>query len=245
VVRSSAASDVYKRQRIFYEKDNIFGKHQMSLIANDDFMYTYQFESLPTNKIILLSVTDATPGDSYIARYKDFGKLGGLTFSIVDGQLTVYSSLAALKAGSSAGYFRENNGDLYVKMVTITEDRSISMQWTTDFVVPPLDTDGDGHSDAIEIATASNNEMVRDPGDAADLGFNFANTVDGWQTSGTVGSASIANSSYQIVSNGIDPNLLKNNLAFDSYKVPSIFANVKSNVTGSFQLYWATQDDPI
>ena len=211
--------------------------HQLPVIVNDNFLYTYQYENLPTTKLINHHVFDANVGDTYISRYKDFGKLGGLTVNASTGVFTAFTSLAALQNSTGAGFYKEPLGDLYIKTKATQNDQHYTIQWVTNFVVSPLDTDGDGYIDSVE---AQNNRL---PTDAFDLGFTFSNNTDGWQTSGTIASASIANSSYQIQSNGNDPQLIRTNLSFEANSVPVLFADIKSNATGTFQLFWTTEDD--
>jgi len=222
--------------------------HQLPVIVNEGFLYTYQYESLPMNlnnistKYIQQRVLDANIGDSYVSRFKDFGKFGGLnvTQQLPTGTLTVYESRSLLESGTTSGYYIEPMGDLYIKSVATTNDQTYAIRWTTDFAVPPLDTDGDGYVDSLE------GPLDRLPTDASDLRFTFTSTSDNWTTSGTIGSTCVAcNSAWQINSNGNDANIIRDNLNFVGNKVPTIMADVNSNIAGFFKLYWTTESEPF
>ena len=225
----------------FYDRFGAtFNYHQMSIIVNDNFIYTYQFEQLPTSKLVNQTVYDASVGDSYISQYKDFGKLGGLTVTASTGTFTAYTSLAALQSGNNAGYFIEPLGNLYIKSIASTNDQSYSIIWTTNFVVPSLDTDGDGYVDSLE---ASNNRV---PTEAYDLRFTFNQTTDNWISDGTISSTCVAcNGAWQINANGTDAHIIRDNLNFDANKVPTILADINSNSIGFFKLYWTTESEPF
>lgn len=214
--------------------------HQLPVIVNDGFLYTYQYESLPSTKIVRQHVMDAVVGDSYISRYKDFGKLGGLTVTASHGPFTAYTSLAALQSGSTAGYFKENLGDLYIKSKATTNDQLYEIRWTTNFVVPPLDTDGDGYVDSLEASTA------RVPTEAYDLRFTFNQTTDNWTSDGTIASTCVAcNGAWQINANGADAHISRDNLNFDANKIPTLLADINANTAGFFKLYWTTASEPF
>jgi hypothetical protein len=225
----------------FYDVFDDFARHQMSLIVNDDFLYTYQLESLPSTKAVLQDVRDATIGDQYISRYKDFGKLGGLLVRNSNYvAIPSYTSLAALKGATTTGCYIEPQGDLYLKTVATKKDEFYLIHWTTDFAVTPLDTDGDGYTDSNEASSS------RNPNSASDLNFNFSTTADNWTSAGTIASTCVGcNSSFTINSNGSDAQIIRNDLNFDANKVQTLFADLKAQVNGNFKLYWTTQDEPF
>ena len=74
---------------LFIRKEMVNGKYITRLVLLDhglyseldeDFIYNYQFESLPSTKSIDVFMDDAEAGDTYLLRFQDFGKLGGLNF---------------------------------------------------------------------------------------------------------------------------------------------------------------------
>ncbi|MDG2417709.1 MAG: T9SS type A sorting domain-containing protein, partial [Saprospiraceae bacterium] len=138
-------------QSVYY----IYGykeKIQLPFIVDEDFLYNYQFESLPSTKSIIVRMDDALAGDNYIIRFKDFGKLGGLNLNFQNGSsLPVSSAINDLMNSTLTAYFIEPNGDAYVKFVATQHTQSFGLDWSTDFVVPILDTDQDGISDRQEI----------------------------------------------------------------------------------------------
>jgi hypothetical protein len=93
---------------------------------------------------------------------------------------------------------------------------------------------------------SSEGPINRSPTDASDLRFTFTSTSDNWTTSGTIGSTCVAcNSAWQINSNGNDANIIRDNLNFVGNKVPTIMADVNSNIAGFFKLYWTTESEPF
>jgi len=131
---------------------------QLPFIVDEDFIYNYQFESLPSTKSIDLFMDDAEAGDTYMLRFQDFGKLGGLNFNV---PLPEYTSMNDLINSIQGGFLKEPNGDLYLKVVAFQHLQSLNISWSTDFSVPILDTDGDGISDRQEIINGTDPfEMV-------------------------------------------------------------------------------------
>ncbi len=217
-----------------------FNHTQMSLIVNDDFLYTYQFESLPKQHNLTQYVSDATIGDHYISRYKDFGKLKLVYVRSSHGKFPRYFSLSKLKNSKSGGYFKEFGGDLYLKTVAVAPDQLYTIIWGFGFKPGPLDSDGDGYTDATEIL----DNFKRNPNLAYDLGFNFSSNSDGWKSKGTIGSTFFVNNAWEINSNGNDPIITRDHLGFNANDVPIIHADVEADITGEFQLFWTTQDEP-
>ena len=123
-------------------------KIQLPFIVGEDFIYNYQFESLPSTKSIDVFMDDAEAGDTYLLRFQDFGKLGGLNLNVT---LPEYTSMNDLTNSNQPGFLIEPNGDFYLKVVAIQHLQSLNISWSTDFNVPILDTDQDGISDRQEI----------------------------------------------------------------------------------------------
>ena len=126
---------------------------QLPFIVNEDFMYNYQFESLPTTKSIDVFMDDAEVGDTYLLQFQDFGKLGGLNFNV---PFPEYTSMNDLTNSTQGGFLNQPNGDLYVKVVAIQHLQNFNISWSSNFNVPILDTDGDGVSDRQEIINGTN-----------------------------------------------------------------------------------------
>jgi len=100
---------------------------------------------------------DAEAGDTYLIRFKDFGKLGGLTLiSQAGSSLPEYISLDELNNSHETAFLSEPSGDLYVKFVAAQHRQRFNINWSRDFTVPILDTDGDGVSDRQEIIDGTN-----------------------------------------------------------------------------------------
>jgi cell surface hyaluronidase len=220
--------------------------HQMSLIVNDGFEYTYQFENLPVTKVVEQRVMDASVGDNYVSRYKNFGKLGGLSVtSPTGGTFINYTSASNLRNGTNAGYFVEPNGDVYIKAVASEPDQIYKMTWTTDFTVPPLDTDGDGFTDSREV-TIANSSGNRSPNTAKDLFFGFNTTTENWTTAGSISSNTVgSNNCWQLNSNGNDPQILRTNLNFSGLQVPTVGVKLTSTLAdNTVKLYWKTVAEP-
>ncbi|WP_147676346.1 G8 domain-containing protein [Algibacter pacificus] len=129
---------------------------QFPFIVNEDFQYTYTFESLPNNKKINIAMENATAGDSYIIKFTDFGNLGGLLLKLAGNTVTESNSLSDLKASNTSNFYMEPNGDLYIKYVATQFNQTMNMQWNTNFAVPMLDTDNDLVSDRQEIENGTN-----------------------------------------------------------------------------------------
>ena len=87
--------------------------HQLPFIVNEGFWYTYQDETLPPQKKVHMYMEDATSGDYYIARFRDFGKFGGLTVTSPNMPVYSKSSLTALDNSTTAAYYRQPGGDLW------------------------------------------------------------------------------------------------------------------------------------
>jgi hypothetical protein len=129
---------------------------QFPFIVNEGFQYTYTFEALPTTRSINIAMENARVGDNYIVRFSDFGKLGGLKLTFGGRSLAESSSLVTLNGASSNSFFREPNGDLFIKFVATQLNQTIGITWSSNFTVPMLDTDNDLISDRTEISNGTN-----------------------------------------------------------------------------------------
>ncbi|MCP3098669.1 hypothetical protein LZ198_07240 [Myxococcus sp. K15C18031901] len=211
--------------------------HQLPFIVNEGFEYTYTYEALPSVKSVAMNLEDATPGDNYVARFKDFGKLGGLRLSASQGGFTSHASLASLRGAASSGYFLQSGGDLYVKAVATAKNQAFAINWDTNFAVPPLDTDGDQMTDAVEIRAG------RHPFDAGDLGAEFvqAGNFEGWGSPVDIAGLTSTNGELAGTSSGIgDAQLTNTAYNFSAGRVAKLQVRMRASQSTGVQLFFAT-----
>lgn len=224
-----------------YYIDGFKEHHQLPFIVNDGFEYTYTYESLPSSRRVRMHMDDATAGDDYIARFKDFGKLGGLSLSSTQGSFPSYSSLASLQAASSSGYYRQSNGDLYIKAVATGKYQRFDISWNTGFTVPALDTDGDQMADGVEISNG------RHPFTATDLAaqFNVNGDAEGWSSYTNVSGAVVSGGALKGTSiNNGDAMVVNSAYNFAASEVPYIKIRMRSSQATSAQIFFATAAAP-
>ncbi len=209
--------------------------HQLPLIVREDFLYTYSYEALPSTKKVIVNFDDAVVGDHFVARFKDFGKLSFLNVS----GMTSRSSLAALKASTTSGYYKENNGDLYIRPVATATQHSYTITWLTNITTPTVDSDGDGISDGAEAAAGTDpfrTVTVTNP--FADSEFDVPGNFEGWDSFYGIGSTSVAGGSLSGQSTLGDPQMFKENLSFDGATVPYLLVRMKASQDGLAQFFW-------
>ena len=129
---------------------------QFPFIVNEGFQYNYTFEALPTTKKINIAMENAKVGDYYIVKFSDFGKLGGLNLTFAGKNLTESNSLGSLNNSNSNSFYKEPDGDVFIKLVATQLNQTINISWSSNFTVPMLDTDNDLMSDRSEIANGTN-----------------------------------------------------------------------------------------
>lgn len=216
--------------------------HQLPFIVNEDFLYTYDYEVLPSTKSIAMHMQDATVGDHYLARFKQFGKLGGLSIASLVGNLTAYSSLNALKQANQSGYYIQPNGDLYLRPVATTDRMLFTIQWTNSIALSPVDSDGDGTSDGNE-ATA-----CRDIMHAKDLQHSFTspNDFEAWTGSNNVVNLRVEDGSLKGTSSATsgDAMVINTTYNFAAQQVPRIYIWMKASSNTGVQLFWKRINDP-
>lgn len=224
-----------------YYIDGYKEHHQLPFIVNEDFLYTYTYEALPTSKFVALRMDDAQAGDDYLVRFTDFGKLGGLSLSSSQGSFTSHSSLSSLQNASSSGYFRESNGDLYIKAVATGKIQNFNISWNTNFTVPVLDSDGDQMADGLEVTSG------RHPFDASDLAAEFASNgnFEGWDqlvniSGGTVSNGMLSGTS---INNG-DAQIVNTDFNFLANEVDQIQIYMRSSASTGVQMFFATNSAP-
>ncbi|MCP3164213.1 G8 domain-containing protein [Myxococcus qinghaiensis] len=213
--------------------------HQLPVIVSEGYEYTYAYESLPPTKSVLMQMEDATAGDSYIAHFKDFGKLGGLSYFSNQGSFPPYPSLAALRAASSTGYYVQPGGDLSIKAVATGRYQAFVISWATNFVVPPLDTDGDLMPDSVEIRAG------RHAFDASDLSveFNTLGDTEGWVGTHIAGQA-VSGGVLTGTSSSADAILVNSDYDFDATRVATLRVHMRSFAPTGVQLFFATDTQP-
>jgi hypothetical protein len=227
---------------VFYIDDNGYHEwHQLPFIVNEGFEYTYAYASLPAVKVVTMNMEDATAGDNYLAHFKDFGKLGGLSLSSSQSGFTAHSSLASLRGSSTSGYYLQPGGDLSIKAVATGRNQSFTLSWSTDFAVPPLDTDGDQMTDSAEINSS------RHPFDAADLGAEFltAGGFEGWTGFGNITGQAVSGGVLTgTSSNNGDAQIVNSTYHFSASRVPVLQVRMRATQNTGVQIFFATSTQP-
>ena len=219
--------------------------HQLPLIVNEDYLYTYTYETLPSTKKVIVNLDDAEVGDDYVLRFKDFGKLGiFLTVKESGSGITSYSSLALLKAGSTSGYFRESNGDLYLRPVATAAQHAYTIEWFGNFTPPTVDSDGDAASDAAEAAAGNDpfrTLLGTDP--FLDTEFNVAGNFENWDSFSGIINETVANGTMSGRSSSTDPQMFSSNLRISGSDVPALLVRFKASVNGVARFSWKNLND--
>ena len=210
-------------------------QHQLPLIVGEDFLYTYFYETLPTSRTVNMTLGDAVAGDFVVIRYKDFGKLSGLAVS----GMTSKSSLASLKSSTTSAYFKEANGDLYVRPFATTTDQSYTITWTGDITMPVVDSDGDGTSDGNEAAAGTDPfRSVNGTDPFANSEFNVANNFEQWDSIVGITNETVAGGSLAARSSNADPQMAENNLRVSGTAVPYLLVRMKASAATTAQFLW-------
>lgn len=215
--------------------------HQLPFIVNEGFDYTYAYEALPTVRTVVMNMEDASVGDNYVARFKDFGKLGGLSLASTQGGFTSRTSLANLRASATSGYFVQPGGDLYIKAVATGQAQNFVINWSAGFAVPPLDTDGDQMPDSVEIVAG------RHPFDAGDMGaeFNVAGDFEGWSTSANISGFAATGGVLTGMSSGNgDAQVVNSAYDFRANRVAKVQVRMRASQNTALELFFATATLP-
>ncbi len=214
--------------------------HQLPFIVNEDFLYSYQYESLPSSKTVELFMDDAIAGDTFLTRFVNFGKLSGLYVISPDQNLTPFTHLDDLKAANSTGYYIEPNGDLYLQTVATGKIQKFDIKWTGNITLPVLDSDGDGSNDGYEA------EQRRNPFDESDLASNFETDHDfqHWNDSiVNIKNLQVHNGWLKGTVDSLDnPRLTKNDYRFHADSIISIIVEMKASQNTTTTLYWERSD---
>jgi hypothetical protein len=216
------------------------------VMVNDGFLYTLQFESMGTSKNFNLHMMDDyVAGDQVLYRIKSFGALAGLNVS----NATRYNTLAQLRAATQSG-FAIDNGDLYIKMVSVasTPDIVCTVSWTGNITLPLLDTDGDGISDYQETVNGTDpvgndpipvNPVLSIPTIKTVWEFNTNGNAEGWNTINNL-TGNVTNGRIGLQVTGTDPQFISpTNLLVPAKTYPYLKVRVRSANAGQLQLYWS------
>ncbi|MGB0581114.1 MAG: Ig-like domain-containing protein, partial [Limisphaerales bacterium] len=209
--------------------------HQLPFIVNEDFLYTYYYESLPSSRRTDFRIDDATAGDTVVARFKDFGKLPGVSVNT-----TAHGSLAALNASGSTGYYVEANGDLYLKMVATGQNQSRRVSWSSNPAWNEWDSDGDGLTDGTEAAIAA-----RDPFNVTDMGAQFDTNGDFelWDQLSNITGGQVTGGSLIGTSTG-DSQIINGDLGFAASDISVLMLRFKATVNTAVELFWERSNAP-
>ncbi|NTX64126.1 hypothetical protein HUA74_26065 [Myxococcus sp. CA051A] len=113
------------------------------------------------------------------------------------------------------------------------------ISWMTDFVVPPLDTDGDRMPDSVEIGAN------RHAFDASDLSveFNALGDTEGWVGTNIAGQA-VSGGVLTGTSSSADAILINSDYNFDASRVATLRVHMRSFAPTGVQLFFATDTQP-
>lgn len=206
--------------------------HQLPLIVNEDFLYSYTYEALPGARRVTFRLDDATAGDAVTVRFAGFGRLGGL--SVTGHGATGHGSLASLKSSNRSGFYREPNGDLYLRPVATGRSQTITISWGTSVPLGELDTDGDSVGDGEEI------RMGRNAFDLSDLGaqFNENGNLEKWDGLGNITGPQVTGGTLRGTSTG-DCQISNGDFDFAAEQIRFVHLRMKASVNSNLQLFWA------
>ena len=215
--------------------------HQLPLIVSEDYLYTYTYEALPSTKKVIVNLDDAEVGDHYVLRFKDFGKLG---VSLSVSGMTSRESLADLKAGATSGYFRENNGDLYLRPVATATQHAYTIAWSGNFTPPTVDSDGDLLSDGAEAAAGTDPfRPVNGTDPFLDNEFNVAGNFENWDSFSGIINQTVASGTMSGRSSSTAPRMFSSNLRISGSAVPALLVRFKASANGFARFSWKKLND--
>ena len=234
------------REKVGESSTSVFYSHsfdvqvELPLIANEDYYYTYQFHTMPTN-YFRYGIGNVAVGDFVRLRFRDFGKASNLAITSNASVTKVYSKAAVDNSGTSAYFADTSTGDLWVKWLNYStgahEMTYCDVTWSGTFTPTPEDTDRDGMSDYKESLAG------RDPFSSRDLAFNFDTDSDfeGWILNGM--QAYIVSGGNQVSRTAGSGNLTHAGLAINGSLVSSLAVRYQSEAAGTLRLYWATSEN--
>jgi cell surface hyaluronidase len=212
--------------------------HQLPVMVNEGFLYTYNYEALPIGKRVTFRLDDAEAGDTVTGRFAGFGALSGI--SVSGHSATSHPTLASLLAAGASGYFIDPGGDVYLRPVATGKSQTLTIQWTGGIIASGLDSDGDSMSNTDEIA------MGRDPNSLSDLGaeFNVAGNFEKWDNLSSITSAVVSGGNLSGTSTG-DAQILNDGFNFSAPNVDRLAIRMKASVNTSVDLFWAKEGGGI
>jgi autotransporter-associated beta strand protein len=209
--------------------------HQLPLIVREDFLYTYSYEALPSTRRVYLNFDDAVVGDHYLVRFKDFGKLPGIAVT----GMTSRASLDALKTGTTSGYYKETNGDFYVRPVATASEHSYTLSWTSDVALPVVDSDGDGISDGAEAAAGTDPFRTVDGTEPfVNSEFNVPGHFEEWSSFSGIGNETVTGGVLSGQTTNTNAQMVENNLRVSGTAVPYLLVRMKASQNGNAQFLW-------
>jgi cell surface hyaluronidase len=210
-------------------------QHQLPLIVKQDFLYSYHYESLPSSRKVFITMNDASVGDHFLIRFKDFGKLPGISIT----GMTSSPSLDALKASSVSSYYKETNGDYYIRPLATAGSQSYTLSWTSQITMPMVDSDNDGTSDGAEAAAGTDPFRTADATDPFPASeFVMSGNFEEWVSlTGLTGETVSAGALNATASNN-DPQMFLNNLKVAGNSVPWILVRMRVSQNTSPLFYW-------
>jgi cell surface hyaluronidase len=209
--------------------------HQLPFIVREDFLYTCYYEALPSTRRVVVNLDDAVVGDHYVVCFKNFGKLPGIAVS----GMTSRASLAALKSGSTSGFFKETNGDFYIRPVATASQHSFTITWTSDIALPVVDSDGDGTSDGAEAAAGTDPfRTVNGTEPFVNSEFDVPGNFEEWMFFSGIGSEAVTGGVLSAQSTNGDAQMSTDNLRVDGTAVPYLQVRMRASQAGTAQIFW-------
>lgn len=210
--------------------------HQLPVIVRDDFLYTYTYEALPSVRQVDLNFDDAVIGDYCLVRLKDFGKLSGLAVT----GMTSHGSLEALKASAASGFFKETNGDLYLRPVAKTTLEMFRVTWSTSITMPVVDSDGDGTSDGVEAAAGTDPfRAVNGSEPLVNSEFNVDGNFENWGSFANIANATVTGGVLSGQATTTGTNMIQSNLRVAGSEVPYLLVRMKASLNRNVRLFWS------
>lgn len=212
---------------------NGYNEHQqLPVMLNEDFLYTYSYEVLPSGKEVSLRLDDVEPGDEWQGRLYGFGQLDGLTIS--GHNVTRSATLLAWQGATSTSYLIEPDGSVFVKIIATGKSQTVKVRWAGGTISNDFDSDGDGVSDEEELV------LGRDPMSLDDLGgeFLFDDRFEGWNERNQILNAVVAEGAFKGTVDG-DGSFFSEDFDFAASEVDRFLVRMKASVNDRVDFFWA------